>query len=491
MKKGIFIAAIALIVALPLMSYFLKHDKAGVKPQPPNVILILMDDMGYGDLECYGGFPYHTPNINKLATGGMRFTNFYAAQGVCSASRSAFLTGCYPNRIGISGALGPYAQIALNPSEETIAGLLKAKGYKTGMIGKWHLGQKAPYLPLTFGFDEFFGLPYSHDYWPVNYDGKPADTGSQKGKWPVLHFIEGNTQGRAVTNLDDAATLTTMYTEKAVNFINKNKNHPFFLYLAHNMPHVPLAVSSKFKNKSGAGLYGDVMEEIDWSVEQVMKALKANGLDKNTIVIFTSDNGPWLTFGNHAGNTGGFREGKGTAWEGGHRVPFIVNWPAEIKGGSICNNIVAAMDVLPTIVQACGAKLPAKKIDGVNFLPLLKQEPGANPRDEFVYYYDRCSLKAVRKGQWVLTFPCISQTYKKITAIGNDGWPGKYASDSVHLALYDLRTDPGETLDVKEKYPEIVNELTIIADKYRREIGDDLTHQPGTEIRPAAKVILK
>ncbi|HEY6955131.1 MAG TPA: sulfatase [Flavisolibacter sp.] len=461
------------------------------KASPPNVILILMDDMGYGDLECYGGFPYHTPNINKLAAGGMRFTNFYDAQGVCSASRSAFLTGCYPNRIGISGALSPFSEIALNPSEETIASLLKQRGYKTGMIGKWHLGQKAPFLPLSYGFDEFFGLPYSHDYWPVNYDGKPADTSTQRGKWPVLHFIEGNTPGRAITNLDDASTITTIYTEKAVSFINKNKSHPFFLYLAHNMPHVPLAVSSKYKDKSGAGLYGDVMEEVDWSVAQIMNALKANGIANNTIVIFTSDNGPWLTFGNHAGNSGGFREGKGTAWEGGVRVPFIVNWPAEIKGGTICNNMMASMDILPTLMNICGAKQPQKKIDGVNVLPLLKGTTGANPRDEFVYYYDRCSLKGIRKGQWELTFPCISQTYKKASAIGNDGWPGKYATDSVRLALYDLRTDPGETLDVKDKYPEKVKELTEIAARYRNEIGDDLTKHAGTEVRPAAKVNLK
>ena len=199
---------------------------------------------------------------------------------------------------------------------------MKDKGYKTGMVGKWHLGQKAPFLPLTYGFDEFTGLPYSHDYWPVNYDGTPLDTTTGRGKWPVLRLIEGNTAGKAIANLNDAATLTTLYTEKAVSFISRNKKNPFFLYLAHPMPHVPLAVSSKFKGKSKGGLFGDVMEEIDWSVGEIMKALEANGLSKNTIVIFTSDNGPWLTYGNHAGNTGGFREGKGTAWEGGVRVPF-------------------------------------------------------------------------------------------------------------------------------------------------------------------------
>src|SRR5215470_965498 len=299
----------------------------------PNIILILTDDMGYGDLECYGGFPYHTPNINKLASQRMRFTNFNVSQAVCSASRSSFLTGCYPNRIGISGALSPSAEIALNPEEETIAKLLKQSGYKTSMIGKWHLGAKPPYWPLSYGFDEFFGLPYSHDYWPVNYDGKPLDTTTQRGKWPVLQFIEGNEKVKPIRNLDDAAQITTLYTERAVNFIKRNKNNPFFLYLAHNLPHVPLAVSDKYKNKSGAGMYGDVMEEIDWSVGEIMKTLEANGLTKNTIIIFTSDNGPWLTYGNHAGNTGGYREGKGSAWEGGVRVPFIISWPEQIPAG--------------------------------------------------------------------------------------------------------------------------------------------------------------
>jgi arylsulfatase len=247
-------------------------------------------------------------------------------------------------------------------------------------------------------------------------------------------------------------------------------------------------VSDKFKGKSGVGLFGDVMMEVDWSVGEVMKALKDNGVDDKTLVIFTSDNGPWLTFGNHAGNSGGFREGKGTAWDGGVREPLIIRWPNQIKAGSVCNNLVASMDLLPTIVNICGAKQPVKKIDGVNIMSLLKQQSGANPRDEFVYYYDRCNLKGVRKGQWKLVFPNISQTYKRASAIGYDGWPGKYATDSVRLALYDLRTDPGETLDVKEKFPEIVQELSAIADKYRNEIGDDLTSHKGTEIRPAAKV---
>lgn len=448
-----------------------------------------MDDMGYGDLECYGGFPYHTPNINRLAAQGMRFTNFYAAQAVCSASRAGLLTGCYPNRVGISGALMPWSEKALNPSEETIAELLKAKGYKTGIIGKWHLGQKEPFLPLQQGFDEFLGLPYSNDMWPVNYDGKPiTDTTDWKSHYPPLPLLEGNKKIREINTLEDQSLLTTLYTERAVQFIKQNKQRPFFLYLAHAMVHVPIAASAKFMGKSGAGLFGDVMEEVDWSVGEVMKTLNEQGLTKNTLIVFTSDNGPWLTFGNHAGNSGALREGKGTAWEGGLRVPCIVSWPGKIAGGTICNNMVAAMDILPTVTRLCGAARPSKKIDGVDIWPLLSQQSGVNPRDAFVYYYDNNSLKAIRKGQWKLTFPCISQTYKKITAIGHDGWPGKYAKDSVQMALYDLRTDPGETLDVQGQHQDVVAQLNALAEQYRKELGDDLTRRTGEEVRPAAVV---
>ena len=455
----------------------------------PNVIIIFMDDMGYGDLECYGGFPYHTPNINKLAAEGMRFTNFYVAQAVCSASRTALLTGCYPNRLGISGALMPYSKIALNPNEETIAEILQAKGYKTGMVGKWHLGQKEPFLPLQQGFAEYLGLPYSNDMWPVNYDGTPAtDTSTNKGKYPPLPLLEGNKPLKFIRNLEDQATLTTTYTERAVKFINKNKKNPFFLYLAHSMPHVPIAASTKFTKKSQGGLYGAVMEEIDWSVGEVMKSLDANGLTNNTLVIFTSDNGPWLTFGNHAGNTGGLREGKGTAWEGGLKVPCIMRWPGNIPAGTICNSLAATLDLLPTITNICKAKLPVKKIDGVDILSLLTLQTNAHPRDEFVYYYDRNNLKAIRNAQWKLVFPNISQTYNKPNAIGAGGFPGKYGSDTVSLALFDLRTDPGENRDVKDKHPDIVQQLTLLANKYRKELGDDLTKQIGNEIRPAAKV---
>ena len=468
---------------------FQSSGKSGKAIDPPNVVIILMDDMGFGDMECYGGFPYHTPNINRLANEGMRFTNFYVGQAVCSASRSALLTGCYPTRIGMSGALNDRSTIALNPAEETIAEVLKARGYKTGMAGKWHMGCRVPFLPLEQGFDEYLGLPYSNDMWPVDYDGKPLDSTNDRGKYPPLPLIEGDKTIRIIKNLDDQSQLTTIYTERAVDFIQRNKTRPFFLYLAHSMPHVPIAVSSKFKGKSGAGLYGDVMEEVDWSVGQVMKTLDENGLTKNTIVIFTSDNGPWLTFGNHAGNTGGLREGKATAWDGGLKVPCIMRWPEKIKAGSICNNLAATMDLMPTLVDICTAKLPSKKIDGVDILPLLLQEPNANPRNNFVYYYDENSLKAVREGQWKLMLPSTSRTYNRPGAIGADGYPGKYFTDTIALSLFDLRADPGEDRDVKEMHPEIVERLTKIADQYRKELGDALTNQKGSEVRPAAKAL--
>jgi arylsulfatase len=324
--------------------------------------------------------------------------------------------------------------------------------------------------------------------WPVGYDGKPVtDTADKKYKYPTLQLLDGFNPVMAIKTLEDQAKLTTLYTEHAVDFINANKKKPFFLYLAHSMPHVPIAVSSKYKNKSGAGLFGDLMMEIDWSIGEVMKVIDKNGLTKNTLIIFTSDNGPWLTFGNHAGSTGGLREGKGSAWDGGVKVPCIMSYPGVIEPGSICNNLAATMDVLPTIVGLTKTKLPTNKIDGVDIMSLLTQKPNANPRDHFVYYYDNNSLKAVRQGKWKLVFPHQSQTYKA-TDMGKDGFPGKYASVAVPMALYDLSTDQGETLDVAKHNPAVVAALTAIADTYRAALGDDLTRQPGTEKRPAAVI---
>jgi arylsulfatase len=478
--------ALLSLLMICINSGFTNNNPPGNDGKRPNVIIIFMDDMGYGDPECYNGSLYHTPNINQLAAEGMRFTNFYAAQAVCTASRAGLLTGCYPNRLGISGAFFPWTGTALNPKEVTIASMLKKAGYQTGMVGKWHLGAEPPYWPLSYGFDEFTGLPYSNDMWAVNYDGKPiTDTSDWKSRYPVLPLIEGNKMVRQINTLDDQAELTGIYTAKACRFIEKNKNKPFFLYLAHSMPHVPIAASKKFNGKSERGLFGDVMMEIDWSVGEILSTLRKQGLEKNTLVVFTSDNGPWLTFGNHAGNSGGLREGKGTSWEGGQKEPCIMRWPGKIPAGTVCSKLGATIDLLPTIAEICHVNKPTEKIDGVSILPLLLNDAKANPRDEFVYYYQRNSLEAIRKANWKLMFPHTSVTYKDKLP-GRDGFPGVGASAKWESALYDLSTDPGETVDLSSRFPEVVKALTALADKYRKQLGDDLTKTEGTENRPAA-----
>jgi arylsulfatase len=467
-----------------------KPEAVPEKPEPPpskpNVILIFMDDMGYGDPVCYGGGPYQTPNIDKLAYSGIRFTNFYAAQAVCTASRSALLTGCYPTRIGISGAIDHNAKFGLNTSEETIPELLKKSGYKTGMVGKWHLGHKEPYLPLQHGFDEYLGIPYSNDMWPVYYDGTPwTDTTSYRSTYPILPLIEGNKTIETIRTLDDQAQLTKRFTERAIQFIQKNKKSPFFLYLAHPMVHTPIAASEKFKGKSKGGLFGDVMEEVDWSIGAIMKTLEENRLLENTLVIFTSDNGPWLTFGNHAGNTTGLREGKGTAWEGGVKVPCIMSWKGSLPSGVVNNQLATTMEILPTLVSLCGAPSPEKKIDGINMANVLVGKSAEIGRNEFVYYYDKNNLKAIRNERFKLVFPAQSQTYGPPAQLGKDGFPGKYGVDSVKLALYDLWTDPGEDRDVQNLYPHIIKELNELADQYRKTLGDGLNKMTGSEVRPA------
>lgn len=453
----------------------------------PNFVIIYMDDMGYGDVGAYGATGYNTPNINKMAAEGMRFTNFYSAQATCTASRAAILTGCYPNRVGMWGALPPNAATGLNPDEETIAELLKAKGYATGMIGKWHLGDAKQFLPLQQGFDYYYGIPYSNDMWPVNYDGSPAKKGEAKSRYPKLPLLEGNEPARFVENLNDMDQVTTWYTQKAVNFINQNHSKPFFLYFAQSMVHVPLGVSDKFKGKSKQGLFGDVMLEVDWSVSQIMEALKKQGIDKNTMVIFTSDNGPWLNYGNHAGSTGGLKEGKGTSWEGGQKEPFIVRWPGVVPAGTVCNNLACNIDILPTLATLARAKMPQKKIDGVDIFKLLKGDKTANPRNQLYYYYHKNDLEAVREGWWKLVFPHTYRSYENVLP-KDDGFPGEYNKGVTGLALFDLRRDPGEHYDVKDLYPDVVKQLMDLAEQTREDLGDNLTKRAGANRRPAGKI---
>jgi len=370
----------------------------------PNVVIILLDDSGYGDLSVTGAIGYKIPNLDRMCAEGMRFTNFYCAQAVSSASRAGLLTGCYPNRIGFAGAFGPGATVGIADSEETIADVVKKKGYACGAFGKWHLGHHPQFLPLRHGFDEYYGLPYSNDMWPFHPQRPSA--------YPPLPMIEGDRVVIPAMKAADQEQMTTQYTERAVRFIEKNKNKSFFLYLAHNMPHVPLHVSDKFKGKSEQGLYGDVMMEIDWSVGEIMKSLQKNGIDKNTLIIFTSDNGPWLNYGNHAGSAGGMREGKTSVYEGGQRVACIMRWPAEIPAGTICNRVASSIDLLPTIARFCGAPLPPLKIDGVDISSLMKGDATANPRKYFLYYFDKNNLKAVRNDRFKLVLPHEGRSYE-------------------------------------------------------------------------------
>lgn len=451
---------------------------AAAAQESPNFIVIHLDDMGYGDLTVTGASGYRTPYIDQLCVEGMRLTNFYASQAVSTASRAGLLTGCYPNRLGFAGAFNPNSPIGLNPEEETIASLLREKGYACSAIGKWHLGDQPEFMPLNHGFDEYFGLPFSNDMWPLH----------PTAKYPPLPLYEGNEVINPDIKPEDQEQLTTLYTERAVKFIAENKKKPFFLYLAHSMPHVPLYVSDKFKGKSEQGLYGDVMMELDWSVGEILKALKENKIDGKTIVIFTSDNGPWLNYGNHAGSTGGLREGKGSSFEGGQRVPFIIRWPDKIPAGTISNQLVANIDILPTLVDISQASLPEKKIDGVSVKDIFLGNFTAEPREYFLYYYRDNHLEAIRDNRFKLVFQHAGRTYEGFLP-GNNGRPGTAPENRQYpMALYDLRRDPGERYDVQAQYPEVMNRLKQVADEAREDMGDKLTSKEGANRRPIGRI---
>lgn len=455
----------------------------------PNVIIINMDDMGYGDTEPYGLTGFTTPNFNRLAKEGLRFTQFYSAQAVCSPSRAALLTGCYPNRIGMSGgALMPWTKYALNPKEETIATLLKRAGYKTCMLGKWHLGSIAPYLPLQYGFDSFYGIPYSADMWPVDYDGNAiTDTALWKSRYPALPVYDGNKKVASINNLVQQGMVTQTLTRRATDFIKENKKAPFFLYLAHPQPHVPLAASPSFIGKTSYGLFGDVISEIDWSIGEVLNTLEVNNLSKNTLLIVTSDNGPWIVFGDHAGSTGGLREGKGTAWDGGTRVPCYIRWPGHVEAGGVCSQLLAQMDLLPTIVAATGCNMPREKIDGLNFLDLLTGKSTISPRQLYFSYYDKNNLKIARYKNWELVLPHAGLSYEK-GVHGKDAKPGTTPTVQVPLALYNLTSDPGTVYDVQSLYPNVVKEIMRFVEDMRNDLGDDLVGKKPLKVRPAALI---
>ena len=454
---------------------------SGMAADHTNFIIINLDDVGYGDFSFNGAYGYTTPNIDKMAAEGVRFTHFLAAQPISGASRAGLLTGCYPNRIGFSGAPGPNSDYGISPDEMTMGELLKQKGYSTAIYGKWHLGDAKQFLPLQNGFDEYYGLPYSNDMWPFH---------PQQGEvfnFPNLPTIEGN---NTVGYNTDQTKFTTDYTTRTVEFIKKNKKKPFFIYLAHSMPHVPLAVSDKFKGKSEQGLYGDVMMEIDWSVGEVLKTLREQGLEENTLVILTSDNGPWANYGNHSGSAAGLREAKATTFDGGNRIPCVMYWKGQTVPGSTCNKLASNIDLFPTLAEISGAPLPSNKIDGVSLLSLVKGDKNANPRETFVYYFKKNDLEAVTDGMFKLVLPHRYTTYSAYVP-GNDGQPGKLTEIDLQKAeLYDLRRDPGERYDVLPQYPEQAAKLMKEADKMRKELGDNLTRVKGTERREPGKTKL-
>ena len=456
----------------------------------PNIVVIFCDDMGYADVGCFGAKGYQTPHLDRMAREGIKFTNFHVSSAVCSASRAALLTGCYHTRVGIRGALGPKSTHGIHAAEMTLAELVKQKGYATGMFGKWHLGHHPQFLPTSNGFDEYFGLPYSNDMWPYHPNVLHLPMAERLKKWPHLPLLEGLRVINAQVSPKDQESLTTWYAQRAVGFIERNADNPFLLYLAHSMPHVPLYVSDKFRGKTARGLYGDVISEIDWSVGQVLAALKRTGNDRNTLVIFTSDNGPWLSYGEHSGVAEPLREGKGTSWEGGVRVPFIARWPGKIPSRKVCEEPAMTIDILPTVAKLIDAPLPHHRIDGKDIWPLLASEKGAiSPQEAYYVYYGNDQLQAVISGRWKLILPHRYRTMDGRPG-GKNGLPENYSNKDVGLELYDVKADVSETTDVAKLYPDVVQRMRGLAEKAYHELGDGPMKRKGSAVRPAGQLVM-
>ncbi len=391
----------------------------------PNIVFILCDDLGYGDLGCYGS-NIRTPNLDRMAAEGVRFTNFCSADPVCSPSRAALLTGRYPTRVGVPRVLFPDDKDGLNLDETTMADMLKARGYKSMCIGKWHLGRPKQYLPTSRGFDEYFGIPYSNDMKPM----------------VLMHNTE------VISDQADMETLTGLYTEQALKFIQESKSSPFFLYLPHTFPHIPLGASSRFRGKSSEGLYGDVVEEIDWSVGEILNSLKQNGVDQNTLVMFSSDNGPW-----YQGSPGKLRGRKNTTYEGGVREPFIARWPGRIPKGRVSDALASMMDVFPTVARLCGGSPAAKPLDGIDIWPLLTGEKQSIERAPLLYF-DNWDLQCARWMNWKLHIA------RHNTAAYTPAPPGgRHNYILPKPELYNLATDTDESYDVSSKNPQIVTQI--------------------------------
>ena len=424
---------------------------ARAEERPPNFIVIFCDDLGYADLGCFGSEKIKTPHLDRMATEGMRLTSFYSTCSVCSPSRSSLLTGCYPRRVNMHVndrnlcVLFPSDKKGLNPEETTIAESLKAKDYATICVGKWHVGDHPDFLPHKQGFDSYYGIPYSND---MNRREVPL---------PLLR------NERVIEAPVDQTTITPRYTKEVVQFIHRNKHKPFFIYLPHTFPHVPLFASERFKGKSARGRYGDTIEEIDWSTGEILKALKDAGVDENTLVLFTSDNGS-----QQKGSNGPLRGRKGQTWEGGQRVPCVVRWPGKIAKASESSEIVSTLDLLPTFAKLAGVPLPEKTIDGLDASDILLGEKGAKSKHEAFYYYQMDQLQCVRSGKWKLHLALESKKR-------NWGKPeGKKPQQ-----LFDLKKDVGESTDVSSDHPEVVKRLLALAEKARSELGDVGRHGKG------------
>lgn len=412
----------------------------------PNIIVVFADDLGYADLSCYGSETITTTHIDRLAVEGMRFTDFHTCSPVCTPSRAALLTGSYAARIGLEkGVLFPNAPIGLSPEEMTIADVLKGQGYATQCIGKWHLGDQPAFLPTRHGFQHYFGLPFSNDM-QITRHGKSG--------LPLMR------QEQIVEHPVDQATLTERYTQEALQFIAAHRHRPFFLYLPHTFPHTPLFVSERFKGRSKGGLYGDVVETIDWSVGQILETLHTLGIDEHTLVVFTSDNGPALEQANQGGSAKPLRAGKGTVYEGGHRVPCLVRWPGHIPAGAVCTEFASTMDFLPTFATLAGTTAPADRvIDGYDIWPLLAGQRGAKtPYAGFFHYSAQGPLHAVRVGPWKLHLKRrVKQWFRHVEQDVSE--------------LYHLGEDLGEVTNRATQHPELVARLTRLAQEHQQELA--------------------
>ena len=446
-------------ILLTLFGVWAMHAAAAA----PNYVLIFCDDLGYGDLGCYGSTKNRTPRIDAMAKEGMRFTSFLSSSPVCTPSRASLLTGCYARRVGMHEdftghwVLIPRSRRGMHADEWTLPEILKAKGYATACIGKWHLGDQPPHLPTAHGFDEYYGIPYSNDM-----------ASARRGD-PPLPLVQDTKVIEAPAN---QATLTKRYTREAIQFIERNKSKPFFLYLPHTFPHLPLFASKEFHGKSANGRYGDSVEEIDWSTGKILDALKHHGLDKNTLVIFTSDNG---SNGRNGGSNAPLSGSKGGTMEGGMRVPMIARWPGRIPAGGICNELSSTMDFLPTFAALSGGLLSANKIDGHDITPLLTGTKGAASPYEVFYYYRRRQLQALRWGDWKWHLP-LGNTFPNWTTANQKGRgrPGK---------LVNLKTDLAEKLDVTVANPKVMAKMRELVAQAEAALGNE--DRQGKEQRPA------